>query len=98
MILELLVYILNTVIVTVIGAVIWAHFQAWKRAPKQRSLLPLHVMMVSLSQVIFIILGTRAVLDRVDFPVNWYTAAYFVGVGVTLAALAIIHAYQGKKA
>ena len=98
MILESVVYFLNVIAITLIGVVIYMHYNAWRAAPRRLGILPLHVMMVSFAQVLFIVLGTDAALHHAQGSAfNWRVAIYFIGIFLTIGALIAVGEFQRRR-
>jgi hypothetical protein len=98
MIIEVVMHLLNIVAIVMMGTVIWMHFQAWKSAPRRYGLLPMHVIMVSVAQIIFMLMSASAVMvytRRVGL--NWWLLPYFVGIGLTIGALVAVGEFQRRR-
>ena len=93
------IYILNAINVSAIFAVMVLHFQAWRRTPKgDNRLMPIHVMAISVSHILYIILGTSAALRYHEAnPFNWRTMTFVVASLITLFALFLVGEYQRRR-
>lgn len=98
MIIEVVMHILNITAIVMMGSVIWMHFQAWKTAPRRYGLLPLHVIMVSIAQIIFLVISAAGVMTytrHVGF--NWWLVMYFVGMTLTIGSLVAVGEFQRRR-
>lgn len=73
------------------------HYRAWRAAPSGSGILPLHVFLISISQLCFLAGAAVGILDNLENPFTYKTFLYVAGSLVTLAALFIIGKFQHNR-
>lgn len=94
------VFIFDAINIGMIGGVIALHAHAFRRAARGRGLLPAHVIAVSISQIIFIMMSSASVLHQAfahGNPWGWRSTAFFIGSTVTLISLLIIGEFERRR-
>ena len=90
---DLAVLIVGGIVVAMIAAVMCLHFAAWRRARKGMGILPLHVLVISSAQILFLLNSGQLALSA-GGPALWRHGA---GLVLTIAALVIIGEYQRRR-
>lgn len=95
MTIQILVLALETILISMIGGVIVLHSIAWKKSPKGIALMPMHVVVISFSQICFVVVA--ADLVPTDSWTSWQLIVYLLGSLLTAAALVIIGEFQRRR-
>lgn len=86
---------------TAIGSmipVIRGHYMLWRKAPKCRRLMPVHVMTVAVAQILLIVSAGWGSIDNLrDQVISYRIWFYIVACVLTTVAMYLVGSYQRKE-
>ena len=89
---------LNSIAIAMIAGVFILHLRAWKKAPRGTGVIPFHVMMMSASQIILLVLAADQILPpNGTSEWTWQFTSYLVAIVMAITALILIGEYQRNR-
>lgn len=96
-IIRILIYVFDSLNISMIAAVILLHAKAYASSPKGAGLMPLHVVAVSVALIGFMVLATESALRVSENPFAWQVVTFVIFSTITTASLVIVGEYQRRK-